>query len=55
MAELYAKKPIAERVAFFAEIERQAILTEDDTEFRFHSGVPKPQVDPKPQASQAAH
>ncbi len=40
MAELYAKQPIDERVAFFAEIEREAILAED-TEFRFHSGVPK--------------
>lgn len=42
MAKLYAKQPIDERIAFFAEVERQAILTED-TEFRFHSGVPKPQ------------
>ncbi len=41
MAKLYAKQPIDERIAFFAEVERQAILTED-TEFRFHSGVPKP-------------
>lgn len=41
MAELYAKQPIDERVAFFAEIEREAILTEDAV-FRFHSGVPKP-------------
>ncbi len=40
MAELYAKQPIAERVAFFAQIERDAILTEDAV-FRFHSGVPK--------------
>ncbi len=42
MAELYAKQPITERIAFFAEIEQAAILTED-TEFRFHSGVPKVQ------------
>lgn len=40
MAQLYAKQSIDARVAFFAEIEREAILTED-TEFRFHSGVPK--------------
>lgn len=39
MAELYAKQPIAERVAFFAQVERDAILMEDDV-FRFHSGVP---------------
>jgi len=38
MAEQYAKEPIAERVALFAEVERQAILT-PDAEFRFHSGV----------------
>ena len=38
MARQYADGPIDERVAFFAEIERQAILT-PDTEFRFHSGV----------------
>ena len=39
MAERYAKGPISERVAFFAEVERDAILAED-TVFRFHSGVP---------------
>lgn len=39
MAERYAKGPIGERVAFFAEAERDAILAED-TVFRFHSGVP---------------
>ncbi len=40
MAKLYAKQPIDQRVAFFAEVERDAILIED-TEFRFHSGVPQ--------------
>ena len=38
MARQYAGEPIDERVAFFAEIERQAILT-PDAEFRFHSGA----------------
>lgn len=38
LAELYSKEPIAERVAFFAEREREAIHTED-TVFRFHSGA----------------
>lgn len=38
MARQYAGEPIDGRVAFFAEIERQAILT-PDAEFRFHSGV----------------
>lgn len=52
MAELYSKKPIDERVAFFAEVEREAILTED-TEFRFHSGVPKSSVDAVPDSTQA--
>ena len=40
MAQLYAKQPIDQRVAFFAEVECEAILTEDEV-FRFHSGVPK--------------
>jgi tRNA-(ms[2]io[6]A)-hydroxylase len=39
LAQSYSKKPIAERVAFFAQVERDLILT-PDTEFRFHSGVP---------------
>lgn len=43
MAERYAKQPIAERVAFFADVEREAILAEDEV-FRFHSGVPKSQL-----------
>ncbi len=38
MAQQYAESPIEERVAFFAEREKEAILT-PDTEFRFHSGV----------------
>ena len=38
MAEKYAGGSIAERVAFFAEAEREAILT-PDSEFRFHSGA----------------
>lgn len=38
MAQQYADGPIEERVAFFAEREREAILT-PDAEFRFHSGV----------------
>jgi tRNA-(ms[2]io[6]A)-hydroxylase len=39
LAEKYAPYPIAERVAFFGEIEREAIESEDP-QFRFHSGVP---------------
>jgi tRNA-(ms[2]io[6]A)-hydroxylase len=38
MAAAYAREPIDERVAFFAEVEREAILTVD-AEFRFHSGA----------------
>ncbi|HYQ39182.1 MAG TPA: tRNA isopentenyl-2-thiomethyl-A-37 hydroxylase MiaE [Pseudomonas sp.] len=38
MAQQYAGEPIDERVAFFAEVEREAILT-PDKEFRFHSGA----------------
>src|SRR5690606_20504840 len=34
----YADESIDERVAFFAEVESQAII-ENDTEFRFHSGA----------------
>jgi len=52
MAQLYAKHPIEERIAFFADVEREAILTED-TLFRFHSGVPKPLDDPRPLTSAA--
>ena len=39
LAEQYAKQPIDDRVAMFAEIEREAIESEDPL-FRFHSGVP---------------
>ena len=39
LAEKYSPYPIAERVAFFGEIEKKAILSEDEL-FRFHSGVP---------------
>ena len=38
LARQYSKESIDERVAFFAEREREAIFTADDT-FRFHSGV----------------
>ncbi|MCY1347914.1 tRNA-(MS[2]IO[6]A)-hydroxylase (MiaE) [compost metagenome] len=38
MAQGYAGEPIDERVAFFAKVEREAILT-PDAEFRFHSGA----------------
>lgn len=39
LAEKYAKDPIAERVAFFRQLEQQLIQSAD-TEFRFHSGIP---------------
>lgn len=39
LAQQYSKESIEERVAFFAEKEREAIQTRDET-FRFHSGVP---------------
>lgn len=54
MAELYAKQSIEERVAFFADIEREAILTQD-TVFRFHSGVPTQSVSSGAQTVLAAH
>ncbi|WP_434777532.1 tRNA-(ms[2]io[6]A)-hydroxylase [Neisseria sp. Ec49-e6-T10] len=38
MARQYASKPIDDRVAYFAQIEKEAIHT-PDAEFRFHSGV----------------
>lgn len=37
LAKKYAKKSIDERVAYFREIENK-LITEPDTEFRFHSG-----------------
>ena len=39
LAQSYSKIPIEERIAFFREIERDAIESEDD-QFRFHSGIP---------------
>lgn len=39
LAEKYAGEPIAERIAVFAEIERDAIESPDPL-FRFHSGIP---------------
>ncbi len=39
LAQTYSKTPIDDRIAFFAEVERNAIESEDD-QFRFHSGVP---------------
>lgn len=39
LAQSYTKQPIDDRIEFFREIERKAIMTEDD-QFRFHSGVP---------------
>ena len=39
LAQNYSKEPIDERVAFFGEIERNAIESDDEV-FRFHSGVP---------------
>jgi tRNA-(ms[2]io[6]A)-hydroxylase len=38
LAQQYSKEPVEERVAFFAEQERLAVLTADE-KFRFHSGV----------------
>lgn len=40
LAELYADEDISERVAFFAEQEA-ALITDFDSEFRFHSGNPE--------------
>ena len=39
LAQLYSPEPIDERIAFFREKEAELILQED-TEIRFHSGVP---------------
>ncbi|MEH6449823.1 MAG: tRNA-(ms[2]io[6]A)-hydroxylase [Oleispira sp.] len=39
LAQSYSKTPLDERIAFFREIERNAIESEDE-QFRFHSGVP---------------
>ena len=40
LAELYSEENISKRVAFFAELETELIMTED-SEFRFHSGTPE--------------
>ena len=39
LAQLYSAEDIADRVAFFREVEKDLIQSED-SEFRFHSGVP---------------
>ena len=39
LAEDIAGADISERVAFFGEVEAQLILS-DDSDFKFHSGVP---------------
>jgi len=39
LASHHAEEPIDERVKLFAQVEHEAILTQD-SEFRFHSGVP---------------
>ena len=39
LAEDIADADISERVAFFGEVEAQLILS-DDSDFKFHSGVP---------------
>ncbi|GAA3913952.1 tRNA-(ms[2]io[6]A)-hydroxylase [Litoribacillus peritrichatus] len=39
LAEKYAGEPIDDRIAFFAQIEKEAIES-PDPQFRFHSGVP---------------
>lgn len=43
LAKRYSDEPIAERVAFFREVEA-ALIAQPDTEMRFHSGVPVPQA-----------
>jgi len=39
LAQQYSDEPIEKRVAFFGDVERRAIESEDEL-FRFHSGVP---------------
>ncbi len=39
LAKAHGDEPVEQRVAFFLEIEEQAVLSEDRV-FRFHSGVP---------------
>lgn len=38
LAEKYANEEIKERVIFFAEIEKELILSDDNSQVRFHSG-----------------
>ena len=40
LAQQYSKEPIHDRIAFFGEIERDAIES-PDKQFRFHSGIPQ--------------
>ena len=40
LAKMYADGPIDDRIAFFAEVEKELIESDDDT-FRFHSGPVK--------------
>lgn len=40
LAKMYADEPIDDRIAFFAEVEKELIESDDDT-FRFHSGPVK--------------
>jgi len=46
LAQSYSKTPIDDRIQHFYEIERKAILSEDD-QFRFHSGTPSERI-PRP-------
>ena len=39
LAELYSGEPIDDRIAHFAAVE-QELITSEDSEFRFHSGIP---------------
>lgn len=43
LAQTYSKTPIEDRIEVFREIEKKAILTEDE-QFRFHSGLPAMQL-----------
>lgn len=49
LAAKYSKHPIAERVAFFRDLEQQ-LIESPDTEFRFHSGVPATSTHPTAEA-----
>jgi len=39
LAQSYTEEPIEDRIEYFRQIEKNAILSED-TQFRFHSGIP---------------